>query len=119
MPVGPTILCPVNATKSAPSAATSTGSCGTAWEASTTTSAPTSWARAMIVSSGLTVPSMFDTQVSDTTAVRSVMSSSSWSRSRRPSSVMPNQRSVAPVRSVSSCHGTMLEWCSISLMTTS
>ncbi len=31
----------------------------------------------------------------------------------------PNQRSDAPVRSVSSCHGTMLEWCSISVMTTS
>ena len=31
----------------------------------------------------------------------------------------PNQRSVAPVRSVRSCHGTMLEWCSISVMTTS
>ncbi len=31
----------------------------------------------------------------------------------------PNQRRVAPVRSVSSCHGTMLEWCSISVMTTS
>ena len=40
-------------------------------------------------------------------------------RSSRPSSVMPNHRSVAPVRSVSSCHGTMLEWCSISVMTTS
>ena len=32
---------------------------------------------------------------------------------------MPNQRSVAPVRSHSSCHGTMFEWCSISEMTIS
>ena len=42
-----------------------------------------------------------------------------FDRSSRPSSVSPNQRSVAPVRSQSSCHGTMLEWCSISVMTTS
>ena len=40
-------------------------------------------------------------------------------RSSWPSSVSPNQRSVAPVRSQTSCHGTMLEWCSISVMTTS
>ena len=32
---------------------------------------------------------------------------------------MPNQRSVAPVRSQSSCHGTMFEWCSISEITIS
>ncbi len=76
MPVGPTILWPVKATKSAPSAATSTGSCGTACEASTTTSAPTEWAFAMIASSGLIVPSMLETQVTETTAVCSVIS---WS----------------------------------------
>ena len=62
---------------------------------------------------------MLDTQTSDTTLVRSLISSSMFDRSSRPSSVRPNQRSVAPVRSVSSCHGTMLEWCSISVMTTS
>ena len=39
--------------------------------------------------------------------------------SSRPSGVTPNQRSVAPVRWHSSCHGTMLEWCSISVMTIS
>jgi hypothetical protein len=33
--------------------------------------------------------------------------------------VTPNHRSVAPVRSQSNCHGTMLEWCSISEMTIS
>jgi hypothetical protein len=33
--------------------------------------------------------------------------------------VTPNQRRVAPVRSQASCQGTMLEWCSISEMTTS
>ncbi len=119
MPVGPTHLWPVKASRSAPEATTSTGSCGTAWEASTTTSAPTSWARAAISATGLMVPSMLDTQVSETTLVRSVIRSSMFDRSSRPSSVSPNQRSVAPVRSVSSCHGTMLEWCSISVMTTS
>ncbi len=41
MPVGPTILCPVKATRSAPSVDTSNGSCGTACEASSTTVAPT------------------------------------------------------------------------------
>ena len=61
---------------------------------------------------------MLDTQVSVTTLVRSVISSSMFDRSSRPSSVMPNHFSVAPVRSVSSCHGTMLEWCSISVVTT-
>ena len=62
------------------------------------------------------VPSMLETQVSETTLVRSVIRSSMFDRSSWPSSVRPNQRSVAPVRSVSSCHGTMLEWCSISVM---
>ncbi len=119
IPVGPHILCPVNAKKSAPSAATSTGICGTAWEPSTTTSAPTSCARAATAATGLSVPSVFDTCTSDTTLVRCVIRSSTVDRSSRPSSVMPNQRRVAPVRSASSCHGTMLEWCSISVMTIS
>ena len=109
----------MKARKSAPLAATSTGSCGTAWEASSTTTAPTACARAAISATGLTVPSMLETQVSETTLVRSLTSSSRSVRSSRPSSVSPNQRSVAPLRSVSSCHGTMLEWCSISVMTTS
>ena len=119
MPVGPTTLWPVKATKSAPAATTSTGICGTACAASTTTSAPTSCARRAISATGLTVPSMLDTQVSETTLVRSLISSSMFDRSSRPSSVSPNQRSVAPLRSVSSCHGTMLEWCSISVISTS
>ena len=62
---------------------------------------------------------MLETQTSETTLVRSVIRSSTFDRSRWPSSVRPNHRSVAPVRSQSSCHGTMLEWCSISVMTTS
>ena len=118
MPVGPVTLWPVKTTKSAPTACTSTGSCGAACEASTTTTAPTSWARRAISATGLIVPSMFETQVSATTLVAGVISSSMFDRSSWPSSVSPNQRSSAPLRSVSSCQGTMLEWCSISVITT-
>ena len=41
---------------------------------------------------------MLDTRTNDTTLVRSVMTPSRSDRSSRPSSVRPNQRSVAPVR---------------------
>ena len=51
--------------------------------------------------------------------MRSLTSSSRLDRSSRPSSVIRNQRSVAPVRSHNSCHGTMFEWCSISEITIS
>ena len=40
MPVGPYILCPEKATKSASRAVTSSGRCPTDWAASTRTSAP-------------------------------------------------------------------------------
>jgi hypothetical protein len=83
------------------------------------TSAPTSLARAVIAEVGLMVPSTFEYSVYATSLVRSLTSSSRRSRSSRPASVTPNQRSFAPVRSQSSCHGTMLEWCSISEMTIS
>ncbi|CAM5572509.1 hypothetical protein SMICM304S_11648 [Streptomyces microflavus] len=83
------------------------------------TSAPTCWARRMICSTGLTVPRMFETSVKETIFVFSVMISSMFDRSSRPSSVMPNHFSFAPVRCESSCHGTMLEWCSISVVTIS
>ena len=76
------------------------GSCGAACEASTTTIAPTSWALRAISATGLIVPSMLETQVSVTTLVRSVISSSMLDRSRCPSSVMPNHFRLAPVRSV-------------------
>ena len=121
MPVGPTILWPVNATRSAPSDTTSTGSCGTACDASSTTVAPTAWPRAAISATGLTVPSTFDTYATEMILVRSLISPSAAaaSRSSRPSAVTSNQRSTAPVRSASSCQGTMLEWCSITEMTIS
>ncbi len=83
------------------------------------TSAPTSCARRTISRTGLSVPRMLDTSVKETIFVRSVMIPSMVDRSRRPSSVSPNHFSRAPVRCASSCHGTMLEWCSISVMTIS
>ena len=121
MPVGPTILCPVKATRSAPRLATSTGSWGTACEASSTSVAPTACAIVAISRTGLTVPSTLDTYATETILVRSLTrpSRAAAARSSRPSSVTSNQRSTAPVRCASSCHGTRLEWCSITEMTIS
>ena len=62
---------------------------------------------------------MLETSTNETIFVFSVMTSSMFDRSSRPSSVRPNHFSFAPVRCESSCHGTMLEWCSISVMTIS
>ena len=75
--------------KSTPSDVTSTGMCGTDWQASSTTTAPSSCARAVIASTGLTVPSMFDWCVSATTLVVESISASMFDRSSRPSSVEP------------------------------
>ncbi len=70
---------------------------------------------------GLIVPSTLLTHVIETTFVRSLIkpSRAAASRSSRPSSVMSNQRSVAPVRWQASCHGTRFEWCSMTETTTS
>ena len=119
MPDGPSILCAEKARKSAPSVVTSTGRCGTDWAPSATTSAPLAWASAAISATGGTVPVTLDWCVTATILVRSLISSSAWLRSRRPSGVTPNQRSVAPVRWHSCCQGTRLAWCSISVTSTS
>ena len=84
-PIGPYILWPLKAMKSAPSVATSTARCGTDWHASTTTSAPTACARAASSVTGLTVPSTLETCVKAKTLVRSVSRSSRPLRSRAPS----------------------------------
>ena len=115
IPDGPSILCAENARKSAPSAATSTGRCGTDWAPSATTRAPRACARAAISPTGGTVPVTLDWCVTATSLVRSLISSSARDRSSRPSGVTPNQRSVAPVRWHSCCQGTRLAWCSISV----
>ena len=72
MPSGPNILCPENARKSTPRSSTSTGRCGTDWQASSTTSAPTACARSVSSLTGLIVPSTLETWVKANTLVRSV-----------------------------------------------
>ena len=67
MPVGPHILWPVKATKSAPRPATSVARWGTYWQASTTAMAPAAWAAAASRSTGVSVPSTFDMAAKPTT----------------------------------------------------
>ena len=98
MPSGPNILCPEKARKSTPRSSTSTGRCGTDWQASSTTRAPTAWARSVSSATGLTVPSTLETWVNANTLVRSVSRVSRSVRSSRPSGVTGTQRRVAPVR---------------------
>ena len=61
IPMGPMSLWPENARKSAPSACTSTGIWGALWAASTTRTAPRSFAMAAIRAMGFSHPSTFDT----------------------------------------------------------
>ena len=117
IPVGPTVLWPENARKSISRAFTSTGICGTDWQASKTTTAPTSCARFTISCNGIIVPRTFDWCVSATTFVLSVITCAIFDKSNRPSGVTSNHESVAPVRAASCCHGMRLAWCSISVTT--
>ncbi|OUD97467.1 hypothetical protein CMMCAS06_04685 [Clavibacter michiganensis subsp. michiganensis] len=119
IPVGASILCPEKTARSTSSARRSTGMCGTDWQASSTTSAPTSRARAITGPSGATPPSTLETCASATTRVRSVITSPSVSSRSAPWSSTGMKRSVAPVRSASCCHGIRLEWCSDSVTTIS
>ncbi len=77
------------------------------------TIAPTARDASTMVFTGLIVPRLFDTSEIDTILVRSVMSDSRPSRTRRPSSSISMYFNVAPVLAASSCHGTMFEWCSM------
>ena len=105
--------------KSTPRPCTSTGRCGTDWQASSTVSAPTACARSTMRRDrvdraehvglvgerddlGALVDQRVESQVEPAVVGR-----------------RPNQRSVAPVRCASSCHGTRLAWCSISVTTIS
>ena len=117
MPVGPHILWPVKAAKSAPQARTSVGMWGTYWLASTTAMAPASWAARTRRSTGLSVPSTLDMAANDTTLAPSTSRSRSV-RSRWPSGPTGIQRSSMPSSATSWCQGTMLAWCSSSVMTT-
>ena len=119
MPLGPHSLWDEMATKSAPSAWTSTRRWGAAWAASTTMIAPCSCAHAASVSTGLMVPSVFETRLFATTFTfpsrASPSSASSWSS---PRSSIGMLRKLAPVRCAMYCQGTKFEWCSSSVMTT-
>ena len=90
--------------------------CGTDWQASNTTRAPTARARATRVGTSVTAPVTFDWWVNATTFT--VSSNSRESMSIRPSSVVVYHFSVAPVRRHNSCHGTRFAWCSSSVTTT-
>ena len=116
MPVTLAILCPENARKSQPIAWTSSGMWPTDCAASMTVMAPTLRARAQSSAAGLTVPSVLETWVKAKTFTSGVSSRSSCDRSRSPSSpVTGRYRSVAPVLCATSCQGTRLLWCSISV----
>ncbi|KAG1389609.1 hypothetical protein G6F58_013241 [Rhizopus delemar] len=62
---------------------------------------------------GLTVPSTLETWVTASSLTSGVIAARSASRSSAPSGVISATRMVAPVRWATSCHGTMLAWCSM------
>ena len=62
---------------------------------------------------GLMVPSTLLTWVTPSSLTSGVIAAHSASRSSAPSGVISATLIVAPVRSATSCHGTMLAWCSI------
>ena len=117
---GRTACAPRSARKSQPSACTSIARCGTACAASTTMIAPCSCAHAASRSTGLIVPSEFETRLFATTLTLPVLRESrrAPSRSSSPLSVRRIIRSSAPVRRAMCCQGTKLEWCSSSVTTT-
>ena len=80
---------------------------------------PRACASSTMRATGFTVPSALETWMTDTNFVRSPSAASYAAMSSSPASVMGTTRSLAPVCSHTSCHGTMLEWCSIQVSTTS
>src|SRR3989442_12269721 len=86
IPVGPSILWPLKARKSASRAWTSIGRGGAAWAAATTQIAPTSCARFAISLTGLIVPRTLEQRLTVTIFVRSVRRSSYCSIRSVPSS---------------------------------
>ncbi len=81
------------------------------------TSAPASWARRVMSSTGLIVPSVFDTWVNATSLGLSFSRTSNTSWRRIPSSVIGMNSRSASFSCASSCHGTRFAWCSISVRT--
>ena len=87
--------------------------CGSACEPSTTVTMPRLRASRQISRTGLTVPSTLLTWVTPSSFTSGVIAACSASRSSAPSGVSSATLIVAPVRSATSCHGTMLAWCSM------
>ncbi len=116
-PGGPSVLWPEKTKKSQSRSWTLTGSCGAAWAPSTSTNAPAACALATISLTGLIVPMPLLTAVKATSLgfVRSSASKLSWLRC--PSSSNETNSRSASFSWVSICHGMMLEWCSISVVT--
>ena len=103
-----------------PSACTSTGMCWTAWQASSSTGTPRAWASAMISWTGLTVPSAFETQATETSRVRSEISAAELVQQQLALVVDRRHHELQPdAARRSSCQGTMLAWCSIVVISTS
>mmetsp|Transcript_55062 Transcript_55062/g.154908 ORF Transcript_55062/g.154908 Transcript_55062/m.154908 type:complete len:223 (-) Transcript_55062:153-821(-) len=115
MPVGPHILWPLPTSQSTPNCFTSTGMFGMLWQASTRTLAPNRCARSATYSIGLMQPSTLETWHMATSLVRSLSRPSSPSTSITPELVTPTNRSLAPTSAASCCHGTRLEWCSMTV----
>ena len=88
---------------------------GTACAPSTTTRAPRSWASRVISVTGLIVPRTLLTWTTPTMRVRAVSRDAKASMSSSPWAVIGANRTVAPVMPATICHGTMSEWCSISV----
>src|SRR3989304_2245381 len=69
----------------------------------------------MMVSTGMTVPSTFDMWVTPTSLGRSSRSAGRAVKSSSPPSVTGMNSKRSPRSAANICHGTRLEWCSISL----
>ena len=81
--------------------------------------APCSCAQAASFSTGLIVPSEFETRLFATTfTFPEAAISSSASSCSSPASSIGMWRKLAPVRLAMNCHGTKFEWCSSSVITT-
>jgi len=91
----------------------STVRCGVACEPSTTVMTPRLRASRQISATGFTVPSTFETWVKASSFTSPVSLARRSSRSSAPSGVISTTLITAPVRSATSCQGTMLAWCSM------
>mmetsp|Transcript_37859 Transcript_37859/g.63658 ORF Transcript_37859/g.63658 Transcript_37859/m.63658 type:complete len:211 (+) Transcript_37859:548-1180(+) len=113
IPVGAHILWPEATMKSAPSACTSTFMCGTLWQQSSSTFAPTAFAIDTTSSVGMRQPSVLETCARLTSLVRGVTRERRWAMSSISFSSSCTNFSTHLLRCARSCHGTRLLWCSM------